>query len=183
MKKIAIIVASLRNKSYSERIAKNLANDLANEYEVIYPAIADLAFYREEYDNGELETPKNYLKFRQEIEEAAAVIFVTPEYNRSIPAVLKNALDVASRPYGQGAWRDKTCLVVSHSVGSMAGYAANMALKQILPVLGMTTPAIELCLANTPQFIDEQGNITNEASKDLIKATLKKWLFFVEKNA
>lgn len=183
MKKIAIIIASLRNNSYSKRLAKNLANQLANEYEITYPSIADLAFYREEYDNGELEVPNTYLKFRQEIKEANAVIFVTPEYNRSIPAVLKNALDVASRPYGQGAWRNKTALVVSHSVGSMAAYAANLALKQILPVLGMTTPAIELCLANTPQFMDEQGNITNEATNDLIKSSLKNWLNFVEKNA
>lgn len=183
MKKITIIIASLRNNSYSKRLATNLANELTGKYEVSLPNISDLPFYREEYDNGALVTPSAYLKFRQEIKESTAVIFVTPEYNRSIPAVLKNALDVASRPYGQGAWSNKTALVVSHSIGSMAAYAANLALKQILPVLGMTAPAIELCLANTPQFMNEQGDITNEATNDLIKSSLKKWLNFVENNA
>jgi len=135
--KIAVLVGSLRKESYNLRTAKaaiSLAPKLL-EMEII--EIGDLPLYNEDLDT---ETPPAaWSAFRQKLKSFEGVIFFTPEYNRSIPGVLKNAIDVGSRPYGQNAWVGKAAGIVSVSPGALGGFGANHALRQSLVFLDVPT--------------------------------------------
>src|SRR3954465_4202409 len=106
MKKIGVLVGSLRKESFSKKIAANVAALFPEGYETEFVEIGNLQFYNQDYDN-ENSVLAEYTTLRNEIKELDAVLFITPEYNRSVPAVLSNALDVGSRPYGASVWNGK----------------------------------------------------------------------------
>ena len=141
-KKIAIVVGSLRKDSFSGKIAKTMIGLAQGKLDMEIVEIRDLPMYNQDDDT---ETPPPaFTTFREQIRAADGVLFITPEYNRSVPGALKNAIDVGSRPYGKAAWVNKPCAIVSQSPGALGGFGANHHLRQMLPFLNMPTmPAPE----------------------------------------
>ncbi|MBG9980225.1 NAD(P)H-dependent oxidoreductase [Facklamia sp. DSM 111018] len=155
MTKLGIIVGSTRANSFSKQWADNIAPLYPEGTEIEYLDIANLPLYNQDLDAN---SPQEYTEFRQDVERQDAILFVTPEHNRSISAALKNALDVASRPWGESVWGGKPTLIASHSISGISGFGANHHLRQILTFLGMpmvTQP--EVYLANSQELLDENG--------------------------
>ena len=141
-KKIAVLVGSLRKDSYTRRVAHSLIELAPTGLELTIVELRDLPLYNE--DDETATPPPAFTAFRDAIRQADGILFCTPEYNRSVPGALKNAIDVGSRPYGKAAFADKPCAIVSVSPGALGGFGANHHLRQMLPFLNMPTmPAPE----------------------------------------
>jgi chromate reductase len=181
-KKIAVIVGSLRKESLNRKMA-NLLIRLAPEslrLEII--EIGGLPLYNQEHDEGR--PPSVYTDFRQRVKSFDGFLFVTPEYNRSIPAALKNALDVGSRPYGESVWGGKPGAVMSVSPGAIGGFGANHHLRQSLVFLNVPTmQQPEAYIGGAAQLFDSDGNITNEGTREFLKKFMVAFAAWVEKNA
>jgi chromate reductase len=162
-KKIAVLVGSLRKESFTRRVAHSLIELAPEGLEFEFVELRDLPLYNEddETDNP----PAAFTAFRNAIGQADAVLFCTPEYNRSVPGALKNAIDVGSRPYGKAAFADKPCAVVSVSPGALGGFGANHHLRQMLPFLNMPAmPAPEAYVGSVAGKYEGQ-QLTDEASR------------------
>ncbi|WP_430609804.1 NADPH-dependent FMN reductase [Enterococcus sp. DIV0876] len=158
-KKIGFIVGSLREGSFNKIVAKKFADLLPEGFEAVFLEIGQLPFYNEDLD-VEGQVPAEWSKFRQDVQAVDGVFFFTPEYNRSVPAALKNALDVGSRPYGASSWGGKPALVVSVSPGAIAGFGANHHLRQSLVFLDMPTlQQPEAYIGGITNLIDENNEI------------------------
>jgi chromate reductase len=141
-KKIAVLVGSLRKESFTRRVANSLIAVAPDGFELTIVELRDLPLYNEDDETDA--PPAAFTVFREAIQSADGILFCTPEYNRSVPGSLKNAIDVGSRPYGKAAFADKPCAVVSVSPGALGGFGANHHLRQMLPFLNMPTmPAPE----------------------------------------
>src|SRR5687768_16872630 len=125
--KTAILVGSLRQDSINLKVAKSLCAMAHERLNCDIVPIGDLPLYNQEYDGN---SPPEYDRFRDVIRGADGVLFVTPEYNRGVPGVLKNAIDVGSRPYGKSVWNQKPAAIVSASPGMIGGFGANHQLRQ-----------------------------------------------------
>ncbi|MBK5073481.1 NAD(P)H-dependent oxidoreductase [Budviciaceae bacterium CWB-B4] len=159
VKHVAVLVGSLRKESINRKIALALAKLAPSSIKLDIVEIGDLPLYSEDIDVTP--APAAYTTFRNQIKAADAVLFVTPEYNRSVPAALKNALDVGSRPYGQSAWSGKPGAVVSASPGAIGGFGANHHLRQSLVFLNipcMQQP--EAYISNAGAIFEESGELT-----------------------
>lgn len=179
MTKYGVIVGSIRKNSYSKGVAEAIVAGLPDDAEVTYLNIAKLPLYNQDYD---ADSPVEYTEFRQAVAAQDAFIFVTPEHNRSIPAALKNALDVASRPWGQSVWGSKPALVASQSISGIAGVLAHHVLRQSLVFLDMPTmQQPELYIGNTDKLADENGHITNEGTQSFLAGAGKQFSEFAAK--
>lgn len=177
-KTIGIIVGSLRKGSFSKKIANFLTRNAPEGFSLERVEIGDLALYNQDYDEGE--GPKAYAPFREKIRSLDGIIFITPEYNRSVPGVLKNAIDVGSRPYGENAWEGKPTLVISSSISNLSGFGANHHLRQSLVFLDMPTlQQPEVYLANVQKLFDDDDNLTNEESANFLRQVLASYTKFV----
>ena len=136
--KIAIIVGSLREGSINRKIARSICAIRGDNLNCEMVEIGDLPLYSQDYDAA---PPEQYVRFRQQIAAADGVLFVSPEYNRGIPGVLKNAIDVGSRPYGQSAFDRKPAAIVTASPGSIGGFGANHQIRQAAVFLNMPVMA------------------------------------------
>jgi chromate reductase, NAD(P)H dehydrogenase (quinone) len=134
--KIAILVGSLRKDSINRKIARHMCAIPGDDLECSIVEIGDLPLYNQDYD-GAAEQPKQYGRFRDQVRAADGVLFCTPEYNRGVPGVLKNAIDVGSRPYGQSIWDKKPAAIISASPGAIGGFGANHQLRQACVFLNM----------------------------------------------
>ncbi|MCM8910706.1 NAD(P)H-dependent oxidoreductase, partial [Pseudomonas inefficax] len=132
---VAVVVGSLRKDSYNRKVARALSELAPSSLALRIVEIGDLPLYNEDVEADA--PPEAWKRFRDEIRRSDAVLFVTPEYNRSVPGCLKNAIDVGSRPYGQSAWGGKPTAVVSVSPGAIGGFGANHAVRQSLVFLDM----------------------------------------------
>ena len=180
MVKVALISGSLRKDSFSTKIAKNVGELLPEGYEAQLVEIGNLPLYNEDIDT-ESSVPSEYTTFRNAIKESDAVLFVTPEYNRSISGALKNALDVGSRPYGQSAWDGKPAAVISQSVGNLSGFGANHHLRQSLVFLNMpTVQQPEVYLANSPELFDENGKFKKD-TKQFLQSFVNTFVDLIQK--
>src|SRR5512135_2759521 len=139
-RKVAVFVGSLRAASWNRKVARELIALAPASLQLEIIEIGQLPLYNQDFDDGG-NPPAEWLAFRQRVKPYDAVLFVTPEYNRSVPAPLKNAIDVGSRPYGKSAWFGKPCAIVSVSPGAIGGFGANNHLRQSLPFLEM--PALQ----------------------------------------
>jgi chromate reductase len=165
-RKVAVIVGSLRKDSWSRKVAHALVAVAPPGLEYSFVEIADLPFFNQDLEAA---PPGQWVRFRDQVRHADAVLWVTPEYNRSVPAVLKNALDVGSRPYGQSVFNGKPAAVVSVSMGAIGGFGANHHLRQSLAFLNMPTlqqPEAYIGMAHT--LFDDQGRLTNEATQKFL---------------
>lgn len=179
-KRIGILVGSLRKDSFNKKFAENLVGifNKKNNYEFIN--IAELPFYNEDIDQGN--PPESYVTFRNALASFDAFLIFTPEYNRSIPAVLKNALDVGSRPYGQSKWDGKPAGIVSVSPGAISGFGANHHLRQCLTFLNM--PALqqpEMYIGNVTKVLDDNGKINSENTEKLCQKFVDAFESWIEK--
>lgn len=174
--KVAMLIGSLRKASFNRKAAHALLElaPAALDLEII--AIADLALYNEDLEKAE-NLPASWAAFRASIKAAHAVLFVTPEYNRSVPAPLKNAIDVGSRPYGKSVWDGKPAAVMSVSPGAIGGFGANHHLRQSLVFLNMPV------LQQPEAYIGGAGSLFDEAGKLAKDDTRKFFATFMEKFA
>ncbi|MDH6365839.1 chromate reductase [Enterococcus sp. PF1-24] len=180
-KRIGFFIGSLRKNSYNRKVAEKLAHFLPADFEAVFVELGDLPLYNEDLDVAGKE-PVAWQRFRNEVNTLDGVVFVTPEYNRSVPAVLKNALDVGSRPYGQSVWDGKPGLVVSVSPGAIGGFGANHHLRQSLVFLNIPTlQQPEAYIGNISQSIDEDGEII-EKTQAFLKLIVDKYIVFFEAN-
>ena len=163
---VAVIVGSLRKDSVSRKIAR--------AFEKLTPNLkfTELEIGNLQLFNQDLEaTPTaEWVKFREQVKAADAVLFVTPEYNRSMPGVLKNAVDVASRPYGSSAWNGKPGAVIGVSPGAIGAFGANHHLRQSLVFLNVPVLSQEAYVGNAYSLFDENGELINEATAEFLRA-------------
>lgn len=182
MKKIGVIIGSFKEGSLSRKLALNIMELFPEKYEVEVVTIEDLPIYTEDYDNGKLARPKAYDRFRNEAKEYDAYVFVTPEHNRTMPAVLKNALDVGSRPYGSSVWGGKPALVVSQSPGNLSGFGANHHLRQVLTFLDIyPLQQPEVYIPYTMNLFDESGKLTNQDTKGFLQNAVNAFVEYSKK--
>lgn len=165
---IGVIYGSLRKESFSKKVALNLLNMAPEGFEFKILDISDLPMFNPDLDdNG---SPESYNRFRKEAKAVDGFIFVTPEYNRSLPPAMKNALDVGSRPTGESVWGGKPGGIISVSQGKLGGFGANHHLRQplvFLNVLILQQP--EVYLGNVASIIDAEGNISDDSSKKFVQ--------------
>ncbi|KGB50684.1 ACP phosphodiesterase [Leuconostoc mesenteroides P45] len=179
MTKYGVIVGSIREHSFSKGVADALVAGLPEDAEVSYLSISDLPLYSQDYD---ADSPAEYTKFRAEVAAQDAFIFVTPEHNRSISAALKNALDVASRPWGENVWAGKPALVASQSISGISGVLAHHVLRQSLVFLDMPTmQQPELYIGNVQTLSDEEGHIINTDTQEFLASAAKQFVTFAKK--
>lgn len=178
-KLIGIISGSLRKNSFSGSIAEYVKSHAPEGFEFRIIDISGLPLYDQDYDGAD---PNEYTLFRNEIKALDGVLFITPEHNRSIPAALKNALDVGSRPYGQNVWNGKPGAIISQSPGGIGGFGANHHLRQILAFLNVLTLAQpEAYIGSYHTLIDESGALSNTGTKEFIDSFLGAFTSWVEK--
>ena len=134
--KIAILVGSLRKDSINRKIARSMCAIRGDNLQCSMIEIGNLPLYNQDYDKSPDE-PSAYRAFREQIASADGILFCTPEYNRGVPGVLKNAIDVGSRPYGHSAWNGKPAAIISASPGAIGGFGANHQLRQACVFLNM----------------------------------------------
>ena len=178
--KIAVIVGSLRKDSINRKLADALARLAPEGIEFTQLEIGDLPLYNQDDDGS---PAASVTRFKTAISEASGVLFVTPEYNRSIPGVLKNAIDHASRPYGQSAWAGKPAGVIGVSIGAIGTALAQQHLRNILAYLDMPTMGQpEAFIHAKDGLFDADGSI-GAGSKDFLQGWLDSYLAWVRKHA
>jgi chromate reductase, NAD(P)H dehydrogenase (quinone) len=164
---VAVLVGSLRKDSINRKVANALIELAPSSLKLGFVEIGALPLYNQDTDAS---PPAPWVAFRTQIKAADAVLFVTPEYNRSVPAALKNALDVGSRPYGQSAWNGKPAAVVSAAPGAIGGYGANHHLRQSLVFLNM--PAMqqpEAYIGGADKLFGPDGKLTNDSTREFLQ--------------
>ncbi len=164
---VAVVVGSLRKQAYSLRIANALVKLAPATLKLDVVTLHGLSFYNQDL---EAEAPADWIAFRQRIKSADAVLFITPEYNRSVPGVLKNAIDVGSRPYGQSAFDGKPGGVISNSPGAIGGFGANHHLRQSLTFLNVAVlQQPEAYVGGIGDAFDDQGELVKESLREFLQ--------------
>ena len=180
-RKIAVLVGSLRKESFTRKLARNLMLLAPPTLELDIVEIGDLPLYNQDDETDS--PPPTWTEFRNRIKEADGVLFCTPEYNRSLPGVLKNAIDVGSRPYGKAAWTGKPCAVVSNSPGALGGFGANHALRQCLVFLDMP------CMPSPEAYVGGVGNkfdgdhLVDDSTRSFLHQFMERFAAWVERHA
>jgi chromate reductase len=178
---VAVLVGSLRKQSFNRKMANALIALAPVSLKLEIVEIGQLPLYNQDDDESGA-PPAAWTAFRQRVKSADAVLFVTPEYNRSMPAVIKNAIDVGSRPYGQSVWDGKPGAVISVSPGAMGGFGANHHLRQSLVFLNV--PAMqqpEAYIAGAGTLFDDKGGITKDDTRKLMKKFLDAFAGWIAK--
>lgn len=177
---VAVLVGSLRKGSFNRKLALALAQLAPPELQLNIVEIGQLPFYNED---EAADPPASYAPFRQAIKAADAVLFVSPEYNRSIPAVLKNALDVGSRPYGHNAFDGKPAAVVTLSPGALGAFGAHHHLRQVLACLNTPLlPSPEVYLGGAADLFTPEGGIAKPDTEAFLRKVLAAFAAWVQKN-
>ena len=181
-RKVAVIVGSLRKGSYNRLMAQAAAEVAPRSLELEIVEIGALPLYNEDEDHEN--PPAAWTQFREQVKSADALLFLTPEYNRSVPGVLKNAIDVGSRPYGHSAWACKPGAIISVSPGAMGGFGANHHLRQsfvFLDVPLMQQP--EAYIGGAGKLFDENGRLTNDRTREFLQKFMASFAGWIEKTA
>jgi chromate reductase len=171
-KDIAVFVGSIRKESLNRKMARALIELAPPELTLEIVEIGQLSFYNQDHDDAG-KPPADWVAFRDRVGKADGVLFVTPEYNRSVPGVLKNALDVGSRPYGKSVWDGKPGAIVSVSPGALGAFGANHHLRQSLVFLNV--PALqqpEAYIGQADKLFDPAGKLTNDGTREFLKKFL-----------
>ncbi len=174
---IAVVVGSLRHGSFNKKLAQAIAKLAPSELSFKHIQIDDLPLYNE--DNDAHPAP-SVIRFKKEIEASDALLFVTPEYNRSIPGVLKNALDHGSRPYGKNSWGAKRAGVIGVSPGNIGTALAQQHLRNVLAYLDVPVMAQpEAFIQMKEGLFDEAGNIGSQ-SKEFLQKWVDKYIKWIK---
>ena len=177
--KVAVLVGSLRQDSYNRRLARAVEKLAPKELKFDYVRIDDLPLYTQDFDAS---YPPNAQRLKQDIESAQALLFVTPEYNRSVPGVLKNAIDIASRPWGKNSFAGKPGAVIGTSIGSIGTAIAQQHLRITLGYLDVPTlgqPEVFVHFQN--DLIAPDGTIANDSTKKFLQGFVDTYVKWVER--
>ena len=180
-KNVAVLVGSLRKASLNRKLAQALIAMAPPSLALKIVEIGDLPLYNQDSEDP---PPATWADFRKAIAGSDAVLFITPEYNRSVPSALKNAIDVGSRPYGKSAWAGKPGAVISASPGALGAFGANHHLRQSLVFLNV--PAMqqpEAYIGGADKLFAEDGSISNPATKEFMTKYLAAFEQWVTRNA
>jgi chromate reductase, NAD(P)H dehydrogenase (quinone) len=179
--RIVVVVGSIRRESHNKALAAALTKLGPSDFVFETLRIDDLPLYNQDDD---VSPPPQVTRLKGAISAAAGVIFVTPEYNRSIPGVLKNAIDHASRPYGQSAWAGKPAGVLGISVGQIGTACAQQHLRTMLGYLDMPTLGQpEVFLTAKEGFFGASGEIANDGTRQFLQGWMDKYVAFVKHHA
>src|ERR1700730_14021993 len=176
---VCVLVGSLRKASFNGMLANTLISLAPSAMKLDIVEIGQLPLYNEDLETDP--PPAQWTAFRQHVKAADAVLFVTPEYHRSVPAALKNALDVGSRPYGSSVWDRKPGAVVSSSPGAIGGFGANHHLRQSLVFLNV--PAMqqpEAYLSHVDKLFDEHGKLVSDGTGKFLQGIMQAFANWVE---
>jgi len=179
---IAVIVGSLRKESFNRKFARVLIDLAPASLHMQIVEIGALPLYNQDLDEAGAVVPPAWTAFRERMRAAQGVLFVTPEYNRSVPAVLKNAIDVGSRPYGHSVWAGKPAAVASVSIGAIAGFGANHHLRQSLVFVDM--PVLqqpEAYIGGAGSVFDAQGELSNAGTREFAARFIQAYAAWVER--
>ncbi len=177
---VAVFVGSLRKDSLNRKMALALAELAAPRLRLEIVEIGDIPDFNPDI---EASPPREWVALKDAIKGADAVLFVTPEYNRSVPGVLKNAIDAASRPYGKSAWDGKPGAVVTVSPGAIGGFGANHHLRQMMVFLNVPMMAQpEAYVGGADKKFDEAGKLTDESTRTFMQKFLDAFAEWIEKN-
>ena len=181
--KIAILVGSLRKDSYNRKIARAICALRDDNLDCSMIEIGDLPLYNQDYDSA-AEQPSQYVRFRDQISQADGILFVSPEYNRGIPGVLKNAIDVGSRPSGQSSWAGgKPGAVISVSPGLIGGFGANHHLRQSLVFLNVIPMQQPEAYVSGADKLFEGDQLVNPTTREFLTKYLHSFAEFIERLA
>ena len=179
-KKVAVITGSLRQGAYSRLMARAAIELSPSSLKLSEVEIGDLPHY-----NQDLETatpPAAWTEFRNRIIALDAVLFVTPEYNRSMPGALKNAIDVGSRPWGKSAWSGKPAAVISTTPGALGGMAANNHLRQVIYAVNLAAMAYpEAYIPAVATLFDENGRLTSAEAREFISGFMRSFESWIDR--
>jgi chromate reductase len=179
--KIAVLIGSLRKDSFNRKLALALARLGPTDFSFEHVGIGDLPLYNQDDDSHPSEPVK---RLKSEVAGAQGLLFITPEYNRSIPGVLKNAIDHASRPYGQSVWGGKPAGVIGVSVGAIGTALAQQHLRNILAYLNVPTLGQpEGFIQAREGLLDDAGNIGNEDTRKFLQGWVDQYAAWVRKHA
>lgn len=177
-RKVAVLVGSLRKDSINRKLASAIAKLAPERFSFQQLEIGDLPLYNQDRDN---DMPEPAQRLKRDVSAADALLFVTPEYNRSIPGVLKNALDTASRPYGKNAFARKPGAVIGASIGAIGTAMAQQHLRNVLAYLDV--PLLnqpEAYVHFTENLIDDAGTVGNEKTRAFLQAWVNGYVAWVD---
>ena len=178
---VAIFVGSLRKDSLNRKMANALIALAPDTLKLAIHEIGQLPLFNQDF---EADPPAAVTEFKQKLAAADAVLFITPEYNRSVPGLLKNAIDVGSRPYGKSSWSGKPGAVISMSPGALGAFGANHALRQSLVFLNVPAMAQpEAYIGNAAALFDDKGALVNESTREFMQKFLLAFAQWIERNA
>jgi chromate reductase len=176
---VCVLVGSLRKASLNGMLANALIWLAPSSMKLDIVEIGQLPLYNEDLETAA--PPEQWTAFRQRVKAAHAVLFVSPEYNRSVPAVLKNALDVGSRPYGSSVWDRKPGAIVSSSPGAIGGFGANHHLRQSLVFLNVPTmQQPEAYISHVDKLFDEHGKLAGDGTRKFLQEYMRAFSNWVE---
>lgn len=172
MARVGVIVGSLRKGAFTRMMARALPELAPPALQFFDIEIGDLPLYNEDLETAS--PPAQWTRFRQQVQSADGILFITPEYNRSISGALKNALDVGSRPWGKSAWDGKPAAVVSQSPGALGGMAAAHHLRQVLLAVNLAAmPHPEAYIPAAAALFDESGRLQNPQAREFMTGFLQ----------
>ncbi|HEX4243292.1 MAG TPA: NAD(P)H-dependent oxidoreductase [Steroidobacteraceae bacterium] len=176
---VVAIVGSLRRESFTRRLVRSFMGVAPAALKIEIVEIRDLQLYDQDLEAA---PPAAWASFRARVKRADAVLFATPEYNRSVPGLLKNAIDVGSRPYGQSAWSGKPAAVVSVSPGALGAFGANHHLRQSLVFLDMPTmQQPEAYIGHADKLFDDAGEFINPGTREFAQKFLAAFAAWIER--
>jgi chromate reductase len=178
---VVVLVGSIRKESFTLKIANALAKLAPAALKLDVTTLHGISFFNQDLEGA---PPADWLAFREKLQKSDAVLFVTPEYNRSIPGVLKNAIDVGSRPYGKSSFLGKPIGIVSNSPGPLGGVSAAKHLQNILPgICGPILGQPEIYLNGIGDAFDDKGQLTKESLQKVLHPYLEAFAAFIGKQS
>jgi chromate reductase len=178
---VVVLVGSLRKESLNRKMANALIALNIAPLKFEFAEFGHLPSYNQDLEGENV--PTSWVSFRRQIKAADACLFVTPEYNRSMPGALKNAMDVASRPYGESGWEGKPGAVISVSPGALGAFGANHHLRQCLVFLNVPTmQQPEAYIGGAADLFDAEGKLISESTKEFLGKFTRAFAAWIETN-
>ena len=173
---LAVIVGSNRRESINRRLAHAIAKLGEDEFDASFVRIDDLPMFNQDHEGN---PPAEVVRFKNELARSDGILIVTPEHDRSIPALLKNAVDWGARPYGKNSWTGKPAFITGTSPGAIGSALAQQHLRSVMTGLGMILLGGESYITFKPNLVDDQGNITDESTRKFLRNFLDRFASLV----
>ena len=177
---LAVVVGSNRRDSINRKLALALAKLGADEFDANFVRIDHLPMFNQDLEGS---LPPEVVRYKNELAQADGILIVTPEHDRSIPAVLKNAVDWGARPYGQNSWAGKPAFITGTSPGAIGSAIAQQHLRSVMVSLGVILMGGEAYVTFKPNLIDERGNIADESTQKFLQGFVDRFATLVERLA